>query len=135
MASYRKHIVTLLLLTFVSQAIASVNIGCQDQSMAMESDKQTINHAAMDHEMMDHSQHEMMDHSQHTTSPSSSAFIQATDDCCSDCECSLGSCTSSALAFNSEYSFLSSIYTLSASYGKSLANQVRITPFRPPIFR
>lgn len=133
MTNYRKHIVTLLLLTFVSQAIASVNIGCQDQSM--ESDKQIMNHAAMDFETMDHSQHEMMDHSQHTTSPSSSAFIQATDDCCSDCECSLGSCTSSVLAFNSEYSFLSSIYTLSASYGKSLANQVRITPYRPPISR
>lgn len=79
---------------------------------------------------------EMMDHSQHMamTSDSISHGGTASTDCCPDCECSMGGC-SSAVVLVSQSIFSPNASQLLSSYSASLDNQVRIALFRPPISR
>jgi len=121
MTIFRKYIVTLLLLTFVGQATSFVDVDCESQSSPMQSHEQ-----AMDSGVMVHSQHMASD------SPFDDGI--ASGDCCPDCECGMSGCSSAVLPV-SQSAFSSSLTQLSSVYSESIDNQVRITPFRPPISR
>lgn len=76
----------------------------------------------------------MMDHSQHMGSNAFSLDGAATADCCPDCDCSVGGCSSVALpAYQSTFS--SSLKSTTGHYDESANFQLAVSLFRPPITR
>ncbi len=112
-AKYRHTFVAILMMVFIGQVVAaSIDVSCQSLS----------------------AQEEMMDHSQHMGSNAFSLDGAATADCCPDCDCSLGGCSSVALpAYQSTFS--SSLKSKTGHYDESANFQLAVSLFRPPITR
>mgnify|MGYP001024982370 CR=1 FL=1 len=118
---YRQLIVALLMMAFIGQVVASTSMSCQSLSAPLQAQEQ----------MMDSG---MMDHSQHMGSNTFSLDGATTADCCPDCDCSLGGCSSVALpAYQS--TFLSSLKSTTGHYAESANFQLAVSLFRPPITR
>ena len=120
-AKYRHLIVVLLMMTFIGQVVASTSVSCQSPSAPLQTHEQ----------MMDSG---VMGHSQHMGSNTVSLDGIAATDCCPDCDCSLGGCSSVALpAYQSTFS--SSLKSLTGHYDESADFQLAVSLFRPPIAR
>ena len=118
---YRQLIVALLMMAFIGQVVASTSMSCQSLSAPLQAQEQ----------MMDSG---MMDHSQHMGSNVLSLDGAVTADCCPDCDCSLGGCSSVALpAYQSTFS--SSLNSATGHYDESTDSQLVVSLFRPPITR
>ena len=76
----------------------------------------------------------MMDHSQHMSSNVLSLDGAVTADCCPDCDCSLGGCSSVVLSVH-QTTFYSSLKALTAHYDESVSSQLAVSLLRPPIAR
>lgn len=120
-AKYRQLIVALLMMAFISQVVASTSMSCQSLSAPSQA-----------HELMMDSG--MMDHSQHMGSNAFSLDGAATADCCPDCDCSLGGCSSVALPACQSI-FSSSLKSITGHYDESADFQLAVSLFRPPISR
>lgn len=116
---YQKILVVLLMLVFGSQALASENICCQNQTSSSQSTE-----LAMDSEMVDHSQHLGLDSST-TDSPS----------CCPDCDCSVGGCSTTPALLATQDLFSSDDVFLTSLYNELYDNQLSVSLFHPPISR
>jgi len=120
-AKYRHLIVALLMMTFIGQVVASTSVSCQSLSAPLQTHEQ----------MMDSG---VMDHSQHMGSNTVSFDGMAAADCCPDCDCSVGGCSSVALpAYQSTFS--SSLKSQFGHYDESADLQLAVSIFRPPISR
>lgn len=120
-AKYRHLIVALLMMTFIGQVVASTSVSCQNLSAPLQAHELTVDSG-------------VMDHSQHMGSGTVSLDGMAAADCCPDCDCSLGGCSSVALpAYQSTFS--SSLKSLTGHYDESADFQLAVSLFRPPIFR
>ena len=120
-AKYRHMIVALLMMAFIGQVVASTSMSCQSLSAPSQA-----------HELMMDSS--MMDHSQHMGSNAFSLDGAATADCCPDCDCSLGGCSSVALPAH-QSTFSSSLKSIAGHYDESANFQLAVSLFRPPITR
>ena len=120
-AKYRHLIVALLMMTFIGQVVASTSVSCQNLSAPLQAHEQ----------MMDSG---VMDHSQHMGLGTVSLDGMAAADCCPDCDCSLGGCSSVALPA-CQSTFSSSLKSLTGHYDESADFQLAVSLFRPPIFR
>lgn len=120
-AKYRHVIVALLLMMFIGQVIASTTVSCQSSSASMPVHGQ----------MMDSG---VKDHSQHMGSDVVSSDGMAAADCCPDCDCSLGGCSSVVLSVH-QTTFYSSLKALTAHYDESVSSQLAVSLLRPPIVR
>ncbi|WP_162789641.1 hypothetical protein [Cycloclasticus sp. PY97N] len=120
-AKYRQLIVALLMMAFIGQVVASTSMSCQSMSAPLQA-----------HELMMDSG--MMDHSQHMGSNAFSLDGAATADCCPDCDCSLGGCSSVALPACQSI-FSSSLKSITGHYDESADFQLAVSLFRPPISR
>lgn len=118
---YRQLIVALLMMAFIGQIVASTSMSCQSLSAPLQAQEQ----------MMDSG---MMDHSQHMGSNAFSLDGAATADCCPDCDCSLGGCSSVALPACQSI-FSSSLKSITGHYDESTDSQLVVSLFRPPITR
>jgi len=116
-ARYRNIIVAILMMTFIGQAVASTNASCQSQPSQPQEQM-------MDSAIMDHSQHIGLNAS------STAAAIE----CCLDCDCSLGGCTTAVLPA-SQPVFASNLTSLTSSYNELTENPLAFSLFRPPISR
>lgn len=122
-AKYRQLIVALLMMAFIGQVVASTSMSCQSLSAPSQA-----------HELMMDSS--MMDHSQHMGSNAFSLDGAATTDCCPDCDCSLGGCSSSAAALLAQQpTFSYSLNSTTGHYDESAHFQLAVSLFRPPISR
>ena len=119
-AKYKHIIVTLLMMTFIGQVVASTTVSCQSQPAPLQSHEQIVDSG-------------MMDHSQHMTLSDSSADEIALE-CCPDCDCSLGGCTSAVLP-TAQPAFSSNITALISNYNELAERQLTVSLFRPPITR
>lgn len=120
-AKYRHMIVALLMMAFIGQVVASTSMSCQSMSAPLQA-----------HELMMDSG--MMDHSQHMGSNAFSLDGAATADCCPDCDCSLGGCSSVALPACQSI-FSSSLKSITGHYDESADFQLAVSLLRPPISR
>lgn len=118
---YRQLIVALLMMAFIGQVVASTSMSCQSLSAPLQAQEQ----------MMDSG---MMDHSQHMGSNVLSLDGAVTADCCPDCDCSLGGCSSVALPAH-QSTFSSSLKSIAGHYDESTDSQLVVSLFRPPITR
>jgi len=109
------------MMTFIGQVVASTSVSCQSLSAPLQTHEQ----------MMDSG---VMDHSQHMGSNTVSFDGMAAADCCPDCDCSVGGCSSVALpAYQSTFS--SSLKSQFGHYDESADLQLAVSLFRPPISR
>ena len=107
------------MMTFIGQAVASTNVSCQSQPS--QSQEQMMGSA-------------IMDHSQHIGLNASSTDGAAAIECCLDCDCSLGGCTSAVLPA-SQPVFDSNLASLTSSYNERTEKPLAFSLFRPPISR
>ena len=111
-----------LVMTFIGQSIAAVNLSCSMTSSAANQ------MAVMLMGGMDHSAHAMHDLADHD---------QAANDCCEDDACPMNSCTGSPSMNVTAVAKDSSLYAslLNAEYSDSYLNPITLSLFRPPISR
>ncbi len=117
-AKNRNFIVALLMMVFIGQAVASMNISCQN--MPSSSHDQS-----MDSAMMDHAQHMNLD---------SASSDKVAANCCPDSGCSLGGCVTAVLP-ESQLAFTPDLASLTNHYKALVQNQLTVSLFRPPISR
>ena len=132
---YRKLIVAFLVITFPGQVLLAADMSCHDKNSSGQTHEQSMDVALHEPELtgsnpMDHSRHANMDHSQHPNMDSSN--VTPSSDCCPDCDCYPGSCSTAVLptcemAIATRYSCFTSQYS-------ELTEYTITTPlFRPPI--
>lgn len=114
-------VIALMLLAFLSQSVAAVNLSC----VPLSNDNQSTN---MLMEGMDHSAHAM---------PGLLDTNQSIVDCCGQGDCSMSSCANSAVITATVSSLNSPRYAsiLNTEYNMSHLNPLLTSPFRPPINR
>jgi len=106
------------MMTFVGQAFASVNVSCQ--AMGTQIDAAMIDVA-------------VTDHSQHMSSKTPSVDKPlAISECCPDCDCSLGGCTTAVLSAVQQ-TIAPNPNSLTDDYVGIAAYQIATSLFRPPI--
>jgi hypothetical protein len=121
-AKYRHMIVALLMMLFIGQVVASTSLSCQSLSAPLQGHEQMIDSS-------------MMDHAQHMGSNTLSFVDTATVECCADCDCSLGGCTSSVALPVYQATFSASFKSKAGYYNESADSQLVVSLFRPPIIR
>lgn len=116
----KRILISLLILAFTSQSYASVSMSCESTMPDSHQEMAMSNMMTMDHS----TQHEM-DVEENVSM----------DDCCIDCDCTVGGCTVAALLpSNQMYSQIHDT-TLVLSYSSVVPNRDTLSLFRPPIFR
>jgi hypothetical protein len=121
-AKYRHIIVALLMMVFIGQSVAAVNISC----------------SMMDAETPGMGQMVGMDHSAHTMqelADSSSKSDTSSVDCCGDALCSMSHCVGSStfsVATSSQFDFYGTS-VLNTRYSMSYLAPEALSLFRPPI--
>jgi len=118
LTKYRKIILTLLMTTFIGQAVASVAMSCETMSAQSELQEQMMSFTHMDHSK--------------NMSMASADFNSP--ECSTDCDCSLGGCITAVVPISQQV-FVEPLSLLTSNYvnlaGKQLANSL----YRPPISR
>jgi len=110
-------ILAVLMMTFIGQAFASVSMSCQDMSSSLE--------------LMEMMSSSHMDHSQTMSMASDNT---SSSECNTDCECSLGGCTT-AIVPVAEQQFVVNLSLLTSNYVTPAEKQVANSLYRPPISR
>jgi hypothetical protein len=118
--TFRKILLAMLLLAYVGQGVAAANMACQHPSAEVPI-------AAAPGESGDcsaHMQHTATDPAKNTSAP----------DCCSNCDCFLGGCSSVALPVVLQIVAPLSSSKLVDGYTDLTSSPFALSLFRPPIF-
>ena len=118
----KQFLVALVLLTFVSQVLASVSSSCL--SGAGKAQDSVMNSAMMGSAVMDHAQPMSMDYS----------VANMAADCCPDCDCNWGGCGSAAIAVSNTPAVFN-LLALTPHINEHAATALPVSLFRPPISR
>ena len=118
-ARYRNIIVALLMVVFVGQTVASSAISCLNEASQSQHHEQVINSSAIGHS--------------HHASINSANDLDSFE-CCTDCDCCLGGC-STAMLPAVQQTFLSNGILLIDHYLSPAKNQLAVALYRPPISR
>lgn len=114
---------TLLMMTFVGQVVASTTVSCQSQPVSPQLHEQMIDSG-------------IMDHSQLMRSLTTSSADHTTGSvCCPDCDCSLGGCSTVVALPLGQHLFTPDIASLTSQYNQLVDGQLMASLFRPPISR
>lgn len=113
--------VVMLVLVFTGQVLASAKSSCQS-GVAQSSEPMMASDCCVDH-------------SQHLNSDASLADETAALDCCPDCDCILGGCTTAAVLPVSQSLFISYIGSVTPHDNVLALTQLSTSLFRPPISR
>jgi hypothetical protein len=117
-----KNIVLIVLLLLVAgQAVAASSMTCA----FMNSPGQLLEQPLQVDNAIDHSQHMTM---------SASAGEQVDSDCCPDCDCNSGGCSTVALPVYQQ-PFVATFSSVTSNYSQKPPHQFPISLFRPPIAR
>lgn len=116
LTKYRKIILTLLMMSFVGHAVASVTMPCQNMSSQSELQELMMNSA-----YMDYSQNMSMA----SADPNS-------PECNADCDCSLGGCITAVVPVSQQV-FVANLTLLTNDHVTLAAKQLANSLYRPPI--
>lgn len=120
-ARYRNLIVTLLMVIFIGQTVASTNVSCESLPSPHQSHEEMMAPAKIGQ-------------SQHAGLHSASADGVSASECYLDCDCSLGGCGTAVLP-GTQPAFTSDLASLTSHYNELAENQLAVSLFRPPISR
>lgn len=109
----------LLMLAFVGQAVASSVMSCLDEASQSQHHEQVMDSSAKDHS--------------HNASINSANDLDLPE-CCPDCGCCLGGC-STAMLPASQQTFFSNPTLLTDYYLNPAKNLLAVSLYRPPISR
>jgi hypothetical protein len=141
---YKQIIVTLWLISFIGQALASASLCCasldaeQGAWSPLQFEQQTFDADGLSTTAIDHAQHQMprsfLDSEPFLNSKPFSDTASTTAECNTECECAAGSCSPAVLSA-SQSAFNAHFVVLSNSYTNLPQDQLITSLFRPPISR
>jgi len=135
LTSYKKFIITLLLLAFSSQLMATAAMTCELEKLAQPI-MENVNAQAqmqMHHHMSDMPMHDMAAMDDITHSPQPNAHQQF--DCCKTMgHCLYGACSLAAINNIESFLFTKSRSTLVDFYSSITPSPIISSLYRPPIF-
>jgi|SaaInlStandDraft_1057018.scaffolds.fasta_scaffold04205_7 hypothetical protein len=120
-AKYQNIFLIILMLVFGGQALASEIFSCHIQPSVAQSTEQ-----AMGSDTMDHSQH---------LAPDSYVDEDPLVDCCSQCDCSVGGCSNSAVLPTTQDLVSFTLLLPTSHYNESGHDKPASSLFRPPASR